>query len=134
MDEAIVNRVKQSYGRALGNHDLMSDFYSRLMASHPGIARMFESIDMEQQQAVLKQSLSMAILFPRGNIIATHAMQRIRGSHARDRLDIRPEYYDYWVDALIDTLAESDPEFSPALEQQWRDVLGHTIAFIREGY
>ncbi|ALP54375.1 hypothetical protein Tel_15150 [Candidatus Tenderia electrophaga] len=134
MDEAVVNAVKQSYGRSLGNHDLMNEFYDRLMASHADIARMFSGIDMRKQQAVLKQSLSMAILYPRDNLIATHAMERVRKSHARDRLNIRPELYKYWLDTLMGVVAESDPEFTPELEQQWRAVLSHTISFIAEGY
>ncbi len=134
MDESVVNAVKQSYGRSLGNHELMDEFYKRLIGSHPDIAKMFAGIDMKKQQVVLKQSLSMAILFPRDNLIAKHAMDRVRKTHARDQLNVRPELYEYWLSALVGVVAESDPEFTPELERQWRDVLAHTISFIKEGY
>lgn len=134
MDEAVIHAVKQSYGRALGNPRLMADFYDTLMASHPGIAKMFANTDLQKQQLILKQSLSMAILFPQDNLIAKHAMEKVRKTHAHDQLNIRPELYDYWLNSLLSVVKNSDPDFSPELEGQWRMILNHTLSYIKEGY
>jgi hemoglobin-like flavoprotein len=134
MDAAMISAVKQSYGRALGNHDLMDDFYNKFIKSHSDIAKHFVNTDLKVQQEVLKQSLSMAILFPQENMIARHAMERIRKSHAHDALNIKPELYGHWLESLLAVVKESDPEFTPELEQQWRSVLGHVLDFIKSGY
>ncbi len=134
MDKEVVDAVKQSYGRSLANKDLMSSFYQKFMASNPAIAARFANTDLEKQKEILKMSLSMAILYPRDNVIATHSMEKIRETHARDKLNISPELYDDWLDSLVSVIGESDPEFTSELEQQWRDVLKHSIDFIRGGY
>jgi len=134
VDSAVVSAVKQSFGRALGNAKMMSDFYDAFISSHPEMAKKFAATDMDRQREILKQSLSMAILFPQDNIIATQAMTRVRDSHSRDKLDIAPELYDYWLDALIGVVRNSDPEFTPLLEEQWRELLSHVIEFIRGGH
>jgi len=134
VDKSIVDEVKRSWGRALGNADLMKDFYHEVIDSHPIIAKLFARTNPSQQQEVLKQSLSMAILFPQNNLIAQHAMARVRNSHCRDNLNIQPEFYDSWLNALLRVISKSDPEFNSPLEQKWREVLGCTIRYIREGY
>ena len=134
MEKAVIDAVKQSFGRALSNKSMMGDFYNVLISKHPDIAKKFAGADLKKQQEVLKQSLSMAILFPQDNVIAKHAMDRVRGTHSHDKLNINPELYKHWLDALMSVVAQSDPEFTPQLEQHWRSVLTHAIDYIKAGY
>jgi hemoglobin-like flavoprotein len=134
MDKEIIDEIKRSYGRALSNKNLMDDFYDKLIGRHPEIANKFAGIDLKKQQEVLKQSLSMAILFPQDNLIATHAMNRVRGSHSRDKLNVNPALYQHWLDAFMSVMSESDPEFTPLLEEHWRAVLSHVLDHIKSGY
>lgn len=134
MDAALISAVKQSYGRALANPNLMESFYQKFISSNPNITKKFIGSDLAKQQEVLKQSLSMAILFPQDNVIAKHSMSRVRDSHGRAKLDIAPELYDHWLDALIGVMAESDPEFNAELELKWRELLLNVIEYIRGGY
>lgn len=134
MEKTVIDAVKQSYGRALANKGLMTSFYKKFMASNPAIARKFAGTDLEKQKEVLKMSLSMAILFPQDNVIAKHSMAKVRETHCQSKLNISPELYDNWLNSLVSVIEESDPEFTSELEQQWRDVLNHTINFIKEGY
>lgn len=34
-------------------------------------------------------------------------------------MNVTPDLYPIWVDCLMKTIAELDPEFSPELERQW---------------
>ena len=79
-------------------------------------------------------SLSMAILFPQDNVVATHAMDKVRDRHNKNNLDIKPEYYDYWLNSLITVVFTSDPGFTPELEQHWRTTMRHVINHITSGY
>ena len=134
MDQKVFDAVKQSYGRTLANADLMKDFYEAFTGSHPDIVKMFAQTDLKKQRETLKASLSMAILFPQDNLVANSAMKRVRDSHSRSKLNINPELYIHWLNALVGVVSNSDPEFTPLLEQQWREVLGHTVSYIQEGY
>ena len=134
MDKAVIDAVKQSYGRALVNRDLMNDFYHRLINGNPEVGIKFASTDLEKQKEVLQMSLSMAILFPQDNVVAKHAMDKVRQSHSKAKLNIKPEFYQYWLDSLVSVIGESDPEFSPELEQHWRTAMGHAIDHIKSGY
>ena len=66
--------------------------------------------------------------------LAKDVLTKIRKSHSRERFNVKPEYYDYWLQSLIDTLKVCDPNFSDNLEQDWRDMMQVTIDYITEGY
>ncbi len=130
----VISKVRLSYGRAISRKLFMERFYEIFIKSSPVVARKLAETDVEKQQALLSQSVNMVILFPQGNKIAHNAITRIRGSHARNGLAIKPEYYKFWVDSLMAALAEHDPEFDDELEQAWRRVLQNAIDYIIEGY
>ncbi len=134
MDKAVVDAVKQSFGRALINKDLMKDFYDRLMSDNPAVGKMFARTDLEKQKEILKMSLSMAILFSQDNVVAKHAMDKVRESHSQANLNIKPEFYTVWLNSLVSVVAVSDPEFSSELEQHWRLAIGQAINHIKSGY
>ena len=129
-----IEEVRMSYGRSLSNRKLIDRFYEIFMASHPDIPKLFENTDFDKQKDLLSQSINMAILFPQKNKIATNAIDRISKTHSKENMDINPEFYPYWLDSLITTLSESDPEFTTDLERQWRLILQETIDHISKGY
>lgn len=48
------------------------------------------------------------------------------GRHAR--LGVDAQLYDLWLECLIATVAETDPEYSPIVESSWREGLKPGIA------
>ncbi len=129
-----ISKVRLSYGRAISKRNFLSRFYALFMQSNPVVARKLAATDIVKQQELLSQAVNMVILFPQGNKIARNAIKRIRESHNRDGLAIKPDYYQFWIDSLVIALAEHDPEFDAALEQAWREVAKGAIAYIADGY
>ena len=129
-----ISKVRLSFGRAISRKSFMGRFYEILIKSSPIVTRKLAETDIEKQQELLSQAVNMVILFPQGNKIAHNAITRIRESHARNGLAIKPEYYKFWVDSLMAALAEHDPEFNDELEQAWRLVTQEAIDYIIEGY
>ncbi len=129
-----ISKVRLSFGRAISRKSFMDHFYEIFIKSSPIVARKLAKTDIEKQQELLSQAVNMVILFPQGNKIAHNAITRIRESHNRDGLDIKPEYYRFWVDSLVTALAEHDPKFDGELEQAWRLVAQQAIDYIIEGY
>ena len=84
---------------------------------------------------MLKNAISMSIMYgEKQDELAKDVLTNIRRSHSRERHNIKPEYYDYWLSSLIDTLHACDPNFTRELEQNWRDMIKISIDYIVEGY
>lgn len=58
-------------------------------------------------------------------------LRQLGESHCRARLDIGPERYAGWVDCLLATLAQHDPDFDAALREECHEVLEAGIAVMR---
>ena len=57
-------------------------------------------------------------------------LEYIARRHDRHHLNIDPELYDFWLEALIDTACEFDDEFDAEVEQAWRTVMRYGIAYM----
>ena len=51
------------------------------------------------------------------------AIKHLGELHSRRRMNIKPDMFPIWVDCLMKTIADLDPEFSQELEKQWRHAL-----------
>lgn len=131
--------VKKSYGRCMITREtketFFHTFYDKFLNSHPVIGQMFKHTQFEKQITMLKNAISMAILFAeKQDELARDVLTKIRRSHSRARRDVKPEYYNFWLNSLVDTLRECDPQFTVQLEADWRDMLQVTIDYIVAGY
>lgn len=131
--------VKKSYGRCMITREtkeaFFNTFYSKFLNSNPAIAQMFKHTKFDKQITMLKNAISMAILFAeKQDDLARDVLTKFRRSHSRARINVKPEYYEFWLNSLVDTLRECDPQFSVQLEADWRDMLQVTIDYMIEGY
>ena len=131
--------VKKSYGRCVFTREakekFFQQFYETFLKSHPDIGALFIDTDFDKQISMLKNAISMSIMYgEKQDELAKDVLTNIRRSHSRERHNIKPEYYDYWLSSLIDTLHACDPNFTRELEQNWRDMIKISIDYIVEGY
>ena len=63
----------------------------------------------------------------------TH-VEMIGKSHSRTGHNVSPEYYDLWLNCLIDAAREVDQQFDLSIEQAWRKTLQHGIDKIKAMY
>jgi len=125
-----------SLKRCFARPDFMLDFYGLFMARSDEIRARFANTDFKRQTRVLAESLwvmAVAAQAPKESP-AWGDLPRLARMHARDKLDIRPELYDDWLDCLIEAAQRHDPLFSPELEEAWRDTLAVGIAYMRSKY
>ena len=61
-------------------------------------------------------------------------LDRIAERHGRDKLDIRPELYEVWLDALVTTARELDDEFDDETEAVWREMIRPGIEIMQARY
>lgn len=132
LPESSTNQVFQSYGRCCQNERFFEDFYSTFMSRSDEVRAMFDNTDMAEQRRLLRAGISWLIMYARGSSgLKLHDLGK---SHNREGYNVRPAWYELWVDALVETVARHDPECTPELEQEWRQVLHPGIELMRSVY
>lgn len=112
------------------DQEFFATFYARFLLTDPKVAAMFSKTDMGHQFGMLRESLSELVEFSMTHIKTEYIVKLAQVHGARGRMVI-PAFYDSWLDALVETVHEIDPEASPEVEMAWRVVLAPGIAFMK---
>lgn len=127
----------ESYERVVAEKidgsDFFQVFYRQFLNSSEEIAERFRNTDMDRQRTMLKKSFySLLTFYASSN--ADHYLEQIARSHDRSHLAIRPELYDLWLEALIDTARKFDQEFDSSTELAWRLIMAPGIVYMKFHY
>lgn len=123
--------VQQSFQRCVTRQGFLQRFYDIFMASHPDVRPMFEKTDFTQQLALLRHGLSASIAFAGGTRLGANVLNRIGSTHGRERMNINPALYPYWINSLMQAVSETDPKFNPQLDLRWRRAMEIATGHIR---
>lgn len=127
--------LQGSYGRCLRHGPFIARFYARFMDSHPDVPALFANTDFSKQNMALRRGISSAIAHAGGSSLARKTMDQMAHVHSRaGHAPVPPSLYPYWVESLLATIAESDPEYSPALAARWRLAMGRVTAYFIDHY
>lgn len=118
-----------SLERATGHARFADVFYARFLATSPAVAAIFAGVDVDKLKRKLRSSLHVMTLAADDAPGAELYLDYLGAVHTR--LAIRTEMYDAWLDALVATVAECDPQFCGAVERAWRSVIGAGVARIK---
>jgi methyl-accepting chemotaxis protein/hemoglobin-like flavoprotein len=130
-DRRAHHAVTNSFGRCSLNPKFLDRFYDMFLQSHPAIAPMFQHTDFARQKALLKQGLTMMMMFADGSATATASLNKIAASHSpAGHLNISHQLYPYWINSLLAAVKECDPKHTPDLEAEWREVLESGVNYI----
>ena len=132
MGNADSDIVFQSYGRCCNNESFFIDFYDRFMGSSEEIRAMFKDTDMPAQRHLLRNGIMQLVLHSRG--MPDTKLRALGKSHSRSGYSIRPDMYGLWLEALLATLRQHDPEFSDDTALAWRRAIEPGIELIRGAY
>lgn len=122
-----MNEVMKSFNRVRSN-GLAELFYEILLKADSRIADLFKSTDFKRQKELLIHAVVMLIDYYDGKPLGEMSIKRLGELHSRKRMNITPDLYPIWVDAMVAALKKLDPEFSPDLERQWREVIRKGIS------
>lgn len=125
---------RASLRRCNSNPEFLDIFYDRFISSSQKVAEKFEHVDMEKQKQTLKRSLRMLIMSGRGDDTAVMFLRQVAERHSRRGLNIEPGMYAPWLESLIATVQQVDVDFSPEVEQAWREILGRGIEYMIAAY
>ncbi|QKX16302.1 globin [Microbulbifer sp. YPW1] len=132
MGNADSDIVFQSYGRCCNREGFFIDFYDRFMGSSEEIRALFKDTNMPAQRHLLRNGIMQLVLHARG--MPDTKLKALGKSHSRDGYGIRPDWYGLWLDALLATLRQYDPEFNEDTALAWRRAIEPGIELIRGAY
>lgn len=125
--------IRESLMRA-EEHKLYDKFYERFVTSDPRIGPYFLNTDFKKQKNLLKDGVGRALSFAAGDAGSVSFVENLSTTHNRSHMNILPELYPFWLNALLQTLAETDPDWNKKLESEWRDSLEKTIQRMSRAY
>ena len=119
------------FGDGVGLTEAATPFFEtfyRHFLKHPGIREAFKGTDMDRQVAMLRKSFFNLVVF---YVSHEPSAELTRIARIHHRIGIDPSYYELWLDALIRTVREFDPECDQATELAWRLALMPGITYMR---
>lgn len=131
---AIETIFKHSLHNCEKNEAFLTRFYENFIASSARVAEKFADTDFERQREAMRLSLRMMAMASVGGDAADLYLEYIAKRHDRHHLNIEPELYEFWLEALVDTAREFDDEFNEEVEQAWRSVLRNGVDYMISHY
>jgi hemoglobin-like flavoprotein len=114
--------------------EIFDTFYASLADHVPGIGAMFAKTDMQRQNQLVRAGIGTLIDYACGDVAAEVELARLGTLHDRQRLNVSPEMYAGWVNALMEMVVEYDPQRTDTIEAGWRELLAPGIALMIAKY
>jgi len=135
MDPQSVQKARDSLSRCNERPQFLDRFYELFMDSSPEIRKKFENTDFEVQKKVLRDSLFLMLSAAGTTKGFAHVqLEKLAKRHSHTDLDIKPEWYGLWLDTLLETVAELDPDYTDEIGAAWRDSMTDGIDLLAAGY
>jgi hemoglobin-like flavoprotein len=135
MEAGTLEVFERSLLRCESRWDFLDRFYARFVASSPAVAAKFAHTDFVRQKRALRASLHHLLLAAQNEGGGPDAhLREIADRHGAGQLDIGAELYDLWLDSLLETVRECDPEFSPEVGKAWEAVMMVGIHYLCRNY
>jgi hemoglobin-like flavoprotein len=119
-----------SYKRNIeGQYELFfNHFYDNFLGKSDAIKAAFQNTNIEHQKLMLEDSL----LYMKGFSIhrqSTSALEDLAAVHRR--LNIDDSFFEIWLEALVETIEQIDPECTESDLLAWRIMLSPGIEFMK---
>lgn len=130
-----IQRARDSLSRCVKDPSFLDRFYDGFIEKSPEIKRKFENTDFDRQKRVLSDSLFLMLAAAGTTSGYAHVeLAKLAKRHSRKELDIHPDLYAIWLDCLMKVVSEVDTEFTPELDEAWRESLAGGIELLKSAY
>jgi hemoglobin-like flavoprotein len=135
MERTTLDRFEDSLRRCNAVPAFLDRFYERFLASSPKVREKFATTDFVRQKQALRGSLELLLVAARDDgRRSIPYLDEVAARHSVSQMAIGAELYDLWLDSLLATVREIDPECSPAVEQAWESVMTVGITYLVSRY
>ena len=110
-------------------------FYTKFLDSSPEVAKKFVNTDFVRQKRALRASLHHLLLAAQDQEKGPDAyLAGVAERHGAGQLEIGAELYDLWLDSLLATVRECDPQCNAQIEGAWEEVMMVGIQYLLKKY
>jgi hemoglobin-like flavoprotein len=133
-DQKDVELVNDSLERCSDQLEFFDSFYLRFRDSSDVVTAKFENTNTNAQSRALREAFYLLMRAVGGDPEAWQQLELRAVRHNRKHLDINPWMYQVWLECLIETIREFDPEIDSATESAWRRIMQQGIDFMIARY
>ena len=133
-DRAARDVASASYQRCCDQPGFFEAFYRRFFAVCPEAEPRFARTDFARQNQLLRHAFGVLLVFATQPDGEPTVLSRIAERHSRRDLDVPPSLYPPFVDSMIATVQEFDPDFSPQVEAAWRRTVQRGVTYMISRY
>jgi len=126
--------AKDSFRRCSAAPDFFACFYRNFFRACPQAEPLFAKTDFPRQHKLLQHAIGLLLIFPLQAPADSSLLDRVAERHSQRDLGIEPAFYPAFVDSLIQTAREHDPEFSDDTERAWRQAVAPGVAYMQGRY
>jgi hemoglobin-like flavoprotein len=135
VDKAILKTFDESLKRCNSKDDFLDLFYKKFLASSEVVREKFAKTDFERQKRALRASLHLMPLAAEDPVDGPERyLKELAAQHGHAQLDVGAELYDLWLDSLLATVKESDPQWGSEVEDAWERVMMVGIDYLLSHY
>lgn len=122
---------RASFNRCAESPDFFQAFYRSFFAVLPAAEPLFTETDLVRQGKLIEHAIKILLVFPQQPVGEPTLLTRLAQKHGAGQLAIDPEWYPIFIDSLVLTAGQFDPEFSREVEAAWRDALQPGMDYMR---
>ena len=134
VSEQAMQQAQASYRRACARPDFIAAFYRHFLAACPEAEPKFAQTDFERQHKLLQHAIGLLLIFPKQPSDEPGLLTRVAERHSRRDINVPPALYGPFVDSLVATVKQFDPQFTPAIEGAWRTTLATGVVYMKSKY
>lgn len=132
---------KESYERLIGSgvgiskggSRFFARFYEVFFDKSEAVSQKFTATDMPTQIRVLQKGMYQLMSFYLTKKDSQY-LHSIAVTHSQSHYDIHPELYDLWLESLLETVEEMDPDYNGAIRLAWQIVMSPGILYLKYHY
>ena len=119
-----LDAVMQSYGRCLTSPHFLDTALNRMAAGRVGSEGVYAALEESERRHLVRRTISSMILRARGSSSGAAMLDGIALQHSRSgTTPLDPELHAAWAFAVLASVAQYDPQWSGALEREWRRMV-----------
>jgi hypothetical protein len=108
-------------------------FLDNLLRSCPEVAHRMLRGDLESFRSTLMISIDhLASVYLNGE--PSNVLKGVARRQSRGERDIEPRLYEYFLEALLQTVRQYDPKCSEDVEEAWKTVLRPGLEYMKRMY
>lgn len=123
--------AKASYHRCQQAPHFFQGFYEHFFEVCPAARPMFVNTDFTRQHKLLQHAIGLLLSYDQQPPQGPNIMARVAERHGRNDLKVDPAFYTDFLEGLIRTAREVDPEFTAETEAAWREATAAGIAYMK---